>query len=171
MSSFLSSSSHMLWSECMVDRSTTDLPFFGTYETSVELFVKPKIEDFSSSCLFGIIAGGMSAFDFRMVPTSVVFDLRRSSVGFRSVKKLSTVMFRPDPSIRCTRSLTCRYVPVYYYSNEIVNQPWPKFSCHIDRVWISYRHGMGTCFEILITFRRNFSDISIQSGDIAYFRL
>jgi hypothetical protein len=37
--------------ESWSDERTTDLFFFGTYDTSVRSLVNPKIDDFSSRCL------------------------------------------------------------------------------------------------------------------------
>ena len=83
------------WSD---ERRTTDLFFFGTYDTIVRSLVNPKIDEFLSRCLAGLNCCGISVLFCFIVPTSVNFLFFSWFARSTDVKKLSIVTFYPPLS-------------------------------------------------------------------------
>ena len=83
--------------QCIDDSKITDLHFLGTKDTRVILSLKPKIQEFISLVLFGRNETGISFLFFRNKPTIVKFFPSNVWAKEILVKKLSIVIFLPEP--------------------------------------------------------------------------
>ena len=79
---------------CIVEINTTDLYFFGTYDTSVLFSWNANADDNSCRLRYNI-GGGIARLFFRIVPTYVKPCWRSSSTSATLVKKLSPTTLRP----------------------------------------------------------------------------